>query len=196
MIKAIIFDFHGVLANKFTKLSADDFCRYYKIKKSDFVLASQKASRGLDTGQKSEYQYFHDLGKSLNLKISTKEIKDFFAKADKKNIKINKEIYPLLKKLRQKYTIILLTNVSRGLAKRLRQSGFYKNFDKKFFSYKVGLEKNNKNSWKYILNNLKLNPEEIIFIDDNPNNLPTARRLGIKCILYKNKLRQKLNQYL
>ena len=40
--------------------------------------------------------------------------------------------------------------------------------------------------FNHVLNSLKINPEESVFIDDKEKNLIFAKKLGIKTILFKN----------
>ncbi|RJQ34153.1 HAD family hydrolase [Candidatus Parcubacteria bacterium] len=197
MIKAIIFDFDGVLVNRFTELSVESFCRTNHIDKKQFARISSQAAAGLDIGTKTEYQYFKIIAAQLNLKITPQEIKKFFITSDKKYIKKNKEVYSLLNQLKKKYTIVLLSNVSQELAARLNKNNFYKNFDKKFFSYQLGSDKTDKNTWQYVLKKLNLKPEEIIFIDDSQKNISLAKTLKINCLLYNKQknLKKELERY-
>jgi haloacid dehalogenase superfamily, subfamily IA, variant 3 with third motif having DD or ED len=80
----------------------------------------------------------------------------------------------------------LATNVSKDLAGRLDSGGFYKMFSKRFFSYKIGVSKQDERFWRYVLDDLKFEPQEILFIDDNKANIATASTAGLRCFLYKN----------
>lgn len=62
----------------------------------------------------------------------------------------------------------------------------FKIADGAVYSYEVGSNKPNKNNFITILNKYNLNPEETIFIDDNPNNIKTANEFGIHGIVFKN----------
>ena len=52
------------------------------------------------------------------------------------------------------------------------------NFNYVFESWKLGLRKPEEAIYKYILNFLKLSPENILFIDDLGINLKPAKKLG------------------
>uniref|UniRef100_A0A914CDD5 Uncharacterized protein n=1 Tax=Acrobeloides nanus TaxID=290746 RepID=A0A914CDD5_9BILA len=93
--------------------------------------------------------------------------------------------YPVLSKLREEgYIIAVLTNnywidkAKTGKTTPLDE----KHFDAIFESCKLGMRKPNPNIYQHVLNELKLEPEEAIFIDDVIQNLEGASRLGITTI--------------
>lgn len=185
-IKTILFDFDGVMVNRFTELSVKDFCSAYGIKRDDFRRVSVKASGGLDTGQKKEIDYFSELIEKLSLKASPTKLQKFFSDADMRNIKKNERLYEWIShRAKEGSTILgLATNVSRGLAERLNQAGLYDIFLKRYFSYKVGATKTDKRFWKYVIDDLGVMSDHIVFIDDNKDNVAVAASVGIKGMVY------------
>lgn len=185
--KAILCDFDGVLANRFTELSAKDFCSAYSVNVDDFKKVSAETSKGLDIGQRREVDYFAELIARLSLKITPAELQKFFSDADAQNIQQNKQIYKWLNTISGKDVIIgLATNVSRELAERLEGMGLYDIFQKRYFSYEIGVTKTEQRFWQYVIKNLFIKPNNIIFIDDNKSNIDTAAILGIKGVIYHN----------
>lgn len=63
---------------------------------------------------------------------------------------------------------------------------YHKLFAATEYSFEAGVSKPDKKAYLRILKKLKAKPDECIFIDDNPRNLPPAEALGIKTILFKN----------
>ncbi len=63
---------------------------------------------------------------------------------------------------------------------------YHKLFDATEYSFEVGALKPETKAYLRILKKLKAKPEECLFIDDNPKNLPPAEALGIKTILFRN----------
>ena len=49
-----------------------------------------------------------------------------------------------------------------------------------YLSHKVGLRKPNAGIYEYILREQNLKPEEVFFIDDSPEHIEGANKLGIK----------------
>jgi putative hydrolase of the HAD superfamily len=63
---------------------------------------------------------------------------------------------------------------------------YHKLFNSILYSFEVGSLKPQKRSYELILRKLNSKPEESIFIDNEPENLATAKKLGMKTIHFKN----------
>jgi FMN phosphatase YigB (HAD superfamily) len=188
-IKAILLDFDGVMVNRFTELSVKDFCSAFGalgVKPDDFKKVSSVAATGLDVGSKSEIEYFNELIHGLKLNMTADKLRNFFIEADRRNIRLDERFCAWLEKKGSTGIVIgLATNVSKELAGRLDNGGFYKMFSKRFFSYKIGAPKQDERFWRHVMDDLKFEPHEIIFIDDNKNNIEAAAAAGLQCFLYK-----------
>ena len=57
---------------------------------------------------------------------------------------------------------------------------FYNLFDKVYYSYKIGFRKPQAEAFTIILNQNKLSAHEVLFIDDSPQHIEGAKKLGIK----------------
>ncbi len=68
-----------------------------------------------------------------------------------------------------------------GLQERF---GFLNDFDTAVFSFEVGATKPSERIFQELVRRSGLQPEEIIFADDNPNNLARAEKIGITTFLY------------
>lgn len=62
----------------------------------------------------------------------------------------------------------------------------YDIFDFNILSFKVGSNKPDLPIYRLLLKKLKMQPYEIVFIDDSLECLTPAKKLGMKTILYKN----------
>jgi putative hydrolase of the HAD superfamily len=56
-------------------------------------------------------------------------------------------------------------------------------FERIYYSHLVGKRKPNSDIFEQVLNENTLKPEETLFIDDSPQHLETAKKLGIKTYL-------------
>lgn len=89
--------------------------------------------------------------------------------------------------LKKEYSIYLLSNTNAihidALKKKIgniKWEKFCNLFDKMYLSHKVGLRKPNAGIFEYILREQNLKPEEVFFIDDSPEHIEGANKLGIK----------------
>ena len=70
-----------------------------------------------------------------------------------------------------------------------------------YLSHEIGVRKPNIEAFQFILKQQKLNPNEVLFIDDSPQHIEDAKKLGINTY-HLNMVRMlllyflaKLNQY-
>ena len=82
------------------------------------------------------------------------------------------------------YKIYLLSNISKHFAENSDRIELFKYFDGLVFSGAIGLIKPNKDIFEYILNKYNLLPSETVFIDDNKDNVDTAKSMGIKSLRF------------
>jgi len=185
MIKAIIFDLGGVCFKiDWIKINKE-LMRKFDISiliKSTENKKIQKYYEDALKGKKDVRDMFKELNKN---KSDLDEVIEFYKEMYKKYKKHNKEIYKLIRKLKNKFIIAGLTDTNPIHYKAHEEQGTIKDFHKVFTSFKIRSVKSEINTFKKILKELSVKPEEVIFIDDNEKNVKVARSLGIKGIIYK-----------
>lgn len=92
----------------------------------------------------------------------------------------------LVKKLKSLgYRVAMLSNVQKHQAKIVRDTGLYLYFDPLVFSCEIGVEKPNIEAYQILLQRLHAKPCQCIMIDDSPENIEAAKRLGMGTILFQ-----------
>lgn len=99
--------------------------------------------------------------------------------------------HEMLLKLKTKYRTFLLSNINAIhydfiMDYLKRDFGFDGNdhlFEKVYYSHLIGMRKPNADIFEFILKDSHLIPEETLFIDDSPQHLETAAKLGIQTFL-------------
>jgi HAD superfamily hydrolase (TIGR01509 family) len=99
--------------------------------------------------------------------------------------------HELLLQLKAKYRTFLLSNnnaihYNHIMGQLKREYNFDGNdhlFEKVYYSHFMGMRKPNANIFEFVLNDNKLIPAETLFIDDSPQHLATAKKLGIQTFL-------------
>ena len=93
----------------------------------------------------------------------------------------------LLQTLKSHYSLYLLSNTNaihlEDVMLKLSLQGissFGELFDKEYYSHLVGMRKPDAEIYEYVLENQHLYAPETIFFDDNPDNIKSARSLGIQ----------------
>lgn len=146
-------------------------------------------------------EYFRKYGATLKglmkfHQIDPKQFLDYVQKIDLEKIKVNPELKSALAKLNG--TKIVYTNSTKNYANRiLKRLGLKKSFDGIFDIIDANyIPKPSDRSYKMLLKNFNLIPEESIIFEDLPQNLVPASKLGMKTVWVKNEETQNLrNNY-
>lgn len=76
----------------------------------------------------------------------------------------------------------MLSNVDLYHSKVVRELGYYDHFDPVLLSCDIGVRKPSSEAYQILLDQLQLAPSEVVFIDDQIENVEAARMLGIEAI--------------
>ena len=144
----------------------------------------------LDDAFKIQKEYFLNNGTTLRglmlyHNVQPEKFLNYVHDIDLTSIRKNKELSNELKNYNGKK--IIFTNGSDEHAKKvLNKIGLSKTIDHIFDIIKADyIPKPNILTYKKVIKKYSLNPKTTIMIDDLPNNLKTAKELGIKTVLIK-----------
>jgi epoxide hydrolase-like predicted phosphatase len=170
MIKAIIFDYFGVItSDNFWQFTGEDINAA-----GNFHQLIAK----VNTGALSWQAFIVDVAQELHQTPQA-------VMAMYKNERIDLELLGYIKQLRNRYKTALLTNSSyEYLEPVIANMKLDRFFDEIVISSRLGMIKPNPDIFNYTLIRLKVDSHEAIFIDDRLSNVAAARQLGIKSILY------------
>ncbi len=195
-IKAVIFDIGGVLLlPKNQKSQPKHLLNSFKgtLYLSDIVDLSNKKLVGKITkiykksavGRISRKETLRLFSKELN--IEEKKIDKSFYDLYMKNSRENSPLINLAFKLKKKnYKLGIVSDQWKLSEKALVFRKSFSFFDSKVISSMDGVEKPAQGPFILILRKLKIKPDEAIFIDDMKRNIRTAKKLGMKMILFRN----------
>jgi epoxide hydrolase-like predicted phosphatase len=172
MIKAIIFDFYGVICSD----------EYWQIVKSDRNVVSgfSKMADSVNLGTISWQDFLQDLSNKTGKPVE--ELKTVYEAE-----KIDMDLLAYIKELKKKYKTALLSNASYELFEpQAKQIGFTDFFDCTAVSSRIGVIKPDPRIYEYVLNQLGVKASEAIYIDDITRFAEAADRLGMKAIVYHN----------
>ncbi|MFH1612110.1 MAG: HAD family hydrolase [bacterium] len=181
MIKTIFFDADGVTIyeeKRFGNRLADDYnIPYEKILyffKGEFLLCSE----GKADLKEEIVKYFDNWGWDKSL--------DELLKYWFEGTKTKSEILETVDKLKSNGSnCYLVTDQEKYRAGYISNDlNFDKIFDKCFYSCDIGYRKIHKQFFEKILKEINVNPDEILYWDDDDKNLTVANELGIKTELY------------
>lgn len=183
--QAVIFDIGGVL------LQTTDWSRHRKweerfsAQKSGLYEVIDRA--GVDylatTGKMPEPEMWQQVGVALSLQDEEllEFIDDFWSGGE-----LNLELAQFLHSLRPRYKTALLSNAWSGAREAVTRIFRLNEFaDVMFFSAEEGVAKPDSAFYHVAVNWLGVPPSDIIFVDDNFENIEAADAIGMHAILYK-----------
>ncbi len=181
MIRILIFDIGGVILDYGEKEYYEYLSSRYKIPHKKIRETFDPLIRTSEYGKMSQKKLITTASKALRISKEGLEWNRIFETFAKRNEKV----VGLMKKLKKKYTIVLLSNISRsrftaGLP--LLKSGFYDNI---FASCYLGMRKPEKKIFRHVLQAMRASPHECLFIDNLKVNVDGAKSVGIKAIEFR-----------
>jgi FMN phosphatase YigB (HAD superfamily) len=180
MIKAVLFDFGGVLTEGGKAGSIRDmFAAAYGVQPEGVKInASVHAAFIGMIGDQEMINTINRLNPTYPpapLTILTENV-EFFKRCA--------AVYGLADRLRaQGITTGLFSNVFKASAEVLQRDGYYDGFDPLFLSFEHHMQKPERAFYKVAIDTLAVEPSEILFIDDKEECLAPARELGIHTVL-------------
>lgn len=188
--KAIVFDYGGVIVTnginntrmdlmeeigKIVGVSGEEYRREYfkhnhitNVEGKPWVEAALSAVRVFDDSPETEAKV-----RQIN--------------ADFNNAKrLNTELLEKIGELKAAgYQIAILSNYTAELRNVLKEQGIYGHFDEVFVSTELGAQKPDPKAFADTCESLAIEPHEMVFIDDTPRSLATAKEIGYTPILFR-----------
>lgn len=184
-IKAIGFDFSGVISNRSRTNFVDDVCNVLNISKAQYAAVYYKYNAQLHRGEINWLElwklFLED--KDINRPEQLDAVMNLvFSSADEE---INKSVLGLVDKLRKDYRLGLLSNNTIKGADEMRKIGLDQHFDVFHISAETKLVKPQAEAYKYFADCLGVDLPELVFIDDSQRNLEVAEKYGFTPIFYQ-----------
>lgn len=185
MIKAICFDLDGVYfvngKSNFIKnlgkygVSEDEAKRVF--------LKSDEMNKMYKEGKMTDDDYWTWAIEQWGIDLTVQEVIDILIEG----YEVNEDVVKVVKEIREKgYKTLICTNNFpariKGLDKRF---GLLDNFNASVFSYEIGVTKPSTKIFQTLVGRSGVKADEIVFADDNEENLAGAREVGIQAFFYE-----------
>ncbi len=186
MIKAILFDFDGVLTPD--KTGSYTICNYIsKAIGIDFEKLSdvyKKFNQDLLFGRTTHEKIWDNLCIELDVKIDIKHLYDSFT-----NTPINNPVLDLVKKLKSSYKTGIITDNKKDRIKALiDKNNLNEYFDTVIISADIGSGKDNDKIFHKAIESINVKYEECVYIDNQEKNLIVPENLGMNVIFYNQEI--------
>lgn len=186
MIKNIVFDFGGVIADIDREQAVQAFIRL-GVKDADRILDKYHQTgifQELEEGTLTEEAYRNELGKLCGRTLSWEEVQQawlgFFTGIDVR------KLHYLETLRREGYKLYVLSNTNPyvmgwACSERFSSEGkpLTAYFKKLYLSYQIGCTKPDRRIFEFMLTDSKMQPEETLFVDDGASNIAAGRELGM-----------------
>lgn len=185
-IYAIFFDYSGVLAEEGFINTLQALAREQQLNVNLAEEGMQAVyDSGFVLGQGSETDFWALLRERTGLQGKddelTRRVLDGF--------RLRPGILELVRELRrQGFLVGLLSDQTEWLDRLNAKYSFYREFDWLYISYRLGKGKRDPSLYDDITRELGLEPQQILFIDDNPDNGRRAESRGWQTILFRDEL--------
>ncbi len=202
-IKAILIDSGKVLNAPITGhwFITPNFLKYVdknvfqSISKEEIIYAFGKAGeyiseQSLITDEEEEYTHFLEFYRIFANELPLLELKFEQIKAITEDLVYNynkyefyKDVIEVIPELSQKYKLAVVSDAWPSLENVYKKAAFRDYFSSFIISSMIGVSKPDEIMYTTALKELKISPDEAIFIDDNIRNCDGAKKLGIHTFL-------------
>lgn len=193
MINTIIYDLGGVVVYEnqdLWKSIFSDLLNTANTTKIDLETLKSHLVRyksDIQTGKMKLYDFYQKVLNSVQENnINPKELLQIHLFSYIKHSgKYDKDMLKLISHLRKKYCVICFTNTEPEIATLNKKRGLFDYFERAFISSKMGLKKPDLKSYRKVLNELRIKPQQAIFVDNDQNNVKAAKKIGVNGIVYQ-----------
>jgi len=182
-IRAILFDFGGVLAEEGFSNGLEALAMEQHLAVEDMTTEGMKAvyDSGYVLGKASETEFWSLLRERTGVRGSDTELRtrmfDGFV--------MRPWMLELIQGLKaQGYITAILSDQTDWLDKLEAVHHFYQYFDRIYNSYDLGKGKRDPSQFSDVAADLGLHPSAILFVDDSAKNVATAEKAGMLAIQY------------
>ena len=184
--KVIIFDLGGVILNIDYKLTITEFEKL-GLKNTDSFYSKKVQNPIFDkieVGAISPKEFLEQLQKECD-NASVELVENAW---NAMLVDLPQSRLDYIKNLKNNYQIFLLSNTNaihiRAFKNKIgaeKWKAFSSVFDKMYLSHEIGFRKPDKEAFQIILEENKLKPNEVFFVDDSSQHIEAAKKLGISC---------------
>ncbi len=185
-IRAVIFDFGGVLSLQPDERKIQELCENCNLDRGQFEQIYRKNRHDFDRGTLTAAEYWSGILQAGGVQSSSTAEACFHKDIELWTV-INKQVLEWSRLLkREGYITAVLSNMPREILDHIvSMHTWIFEFDIRVFSCDHGLVKPEPQIYQTCLMELKVAPEEVLFIDDNIENTEAAERLGLHALTFQ-----------
>lgn len=184
MIKAVIFDYGGVIGNDPSRYIFRAVTKEFGIDietiKSEFL----NFIFLLEENKISEEKFWREFAQNLHI-ADHKKLKKIWLGAFRKHAHIDKQMLHFIKRLKRYYKLCVLSNRAIFYQKPSIIRSLEETFPVIINSCDVKMRKPGKQIYLYAIKKLKVQPNECLVVDDNESYIIYLKKIGIEAVHFK-----------
>ena len=178
--KVVLFDLGGVLVELGAFPVNKNWLGSMSVAELSKKWLDYPVARQYECGQIDEHEFRSRIIEEIPLNTSAEEFISAFRAWPK-------QLYPgvlvLLAELSNRYTIACLSNTNTSHWDRVMDEMKLMNaFHHEFASFKLGMVKPDREIYEFVSQQLRVKPKDILFMDDNKNNIDMALKCGYTAV--------------
>lgn len=184
MIKAVVFDFGGVLSEEGFREGLKAIGRKNELDPDDFFKTANELihQTGYVTGKAYESTYWKSLREKTGITGSDEELREEVMK----RFIVRPAIIEHVKRLKSSgYIVAILSDQTNWLEEIDEKNPFFHHFDYVFNSFRLGKSKRDPSVFRDVCSLMGLKPCEVLFVDDNAENIKRASGEGLATIHFR-----------
>lgn len=186
MIKALFFDSGDVIIKEGFNPGIKEYEKKYNLPEGSLYVSAHDRQywKEFTLGDITEKEYFDNiLNDYQGSKLNIPELKSII----NNNFKPNTELLEFLKNIKDRFILGIISNHPKEWFERcVKKFSWDKIFSIYVVSGNIHFRKPDSRIFEYALNQAKLSPNECMYIDNRPDILEGATKLGFATILYLN----------
>ena len=196
--KFVLFDIGGVLVDWHMSWITSEISKRFDIKEDLIILAFDKYLPKLDSGKINESNFWQNIATDTESDLLKNNNESLWDTYFRKNAIPKPDVKKLSIDLKNNgFTIGIISNIEKVTHGVVDDWDMLSHFEHKFMSYQIGFSKPDPRIYEYVIDKLPYSPDELLFIDDKPSNVESAKNCGIESIHFTNfdNLQSSLEQF-
>ncbi|MDX9761628.1 MAG: HAD family phosphatase [Desulfomonilia bacterium] len=184
--KAVLFDFGGVIADEGFRNGLHEIARLNGLDEEDFAATTREIihDTGYITGRADEAFFWEILRRQTGIRGSDSHLRGIILKG----FTLREWMLRVIEELRTRgIRLAILSDQTNWLDELEEKLGFFRLFERVFNSYHLGRTKLEKQIFLDVLDIMRLEPGDTLFVDDTQEHVGRAREAGIQVIHYRGK---------
>ena len=182
-IKVILFDLGRVLMHIDFDAFPNGLGLLTEEQRAPYRVPTRKLWRLYETGKLSTDEFLESLDHIFDRKFSKEHILEAWNRII---VRDNEDIVSFVRAVQKQFRTAILSNTSPSHWEKVLQiSPLVRSIPHHFTSFGIGVMKPDPLAYRHVADTLRVQPHEILFIDDLQENVDGAIKVGLKGVVYK-----------